>query len=695
LIKIGIDVGGTFTDSIAMDDVTGEFWTAKVPTTPKDPARGFMLALDKLVSKSNCSLEDVGFIIHGTTLITNAMIERKGGPIALITTEGFGDTLWIRTERRYDLFDLMIEFPEPLVERKFVVEVPERVLDSGRVLKPLNRHSVSSALASLDGRNIKSVAICLLHSDVNPRHERLIASLVRKANQSWQITLSSEVWAESGEYHRMSTAVANAYVQPLVDSYLGGLQRQLVNCGFQGKFFLMLSNGGTASLETGRLFPIQLIESGPAAGVMAATFFLEKIGIKNALSFDMGGTTAKLSLIEGGAPQQTDFLEVGRLKRHMPGSGIPIQIPVVDLLEIGSGGGSIARIDNMGLLKVGPESAGADPGPACYGWGGENPTVTDADLILGYLNPAYFLGGEMLLDIDAAKKAIERKIASRIGMSVLEAAWGVHNVVNQSMALGAKMHVLERGRDPTRFQLVSYGGAGPVHTYGVMRMLGIKKGIVPPSAGVAASLGFLSSPIAFDLVRSYRAPLKRIDWEALQTGFEELENRGSATLSEADVPNRSIRFIRAADMRFIGQGYEVSVPIPNGNFNISSESLVIKSFEEAYRSRYAHLPMENGKLEFVRLRVRAWTPVKIPELSSLPVSSQAPKVASLRPAYFEESHGYVRTPVYRWYSLTPGINVSGPAIIEAPDTTAVIGPAARFTLNDIGCLVIEMKGDSK
>lgn len=694
MIKVGIDVGGTFTDSIAMDDLTGEFWTAKVPTTPKDPAKGFMLALDKILSKPNCSLKDVGFIIHGTTLIANAIIERKGGPIALITTEGFGDTLWIRTERRYDLFDLKIEFPDPLVERRFVIEAPERILYSGRVLKPLSEHFLSSALASLEDNNINAVAVCLLHSDVNPSHERRIASLVRKCNQAWHVTLSSEVWAESGEYNRMSTAVANAYVQPLIDSYLGRLQQELTESGFQGKFFLMLSNGGTAALETGRKFPIQLIESGPAAGVMAATYFLKKIGIESALSFDMGGTTAKLSLIEGGAPLQTDFLKVGRLKRHLPGSGIPIKIPVVDLLEIGSGGGSIARIDHMGLLKVGPESAGADPGPACYGWGGENPTVTDADLILGYINPTYFLGGEMLLDIDAAKKVIEKEVASRIGISVLEAAWGIHNIVNQSMALGAKMHVLERGHDPSRFQLISYGGAGPVHTYGVMRMLGIKMAIVPPSAGVAASLGFLTSPIAFDLVRSYRTPLKRVDWDALQADFEELENRGSATLLKADVPNCSMLFIRSTDMRFIGQGYEVSVPIPNGNLDTISESSVIKRFEEVYRSRYAHLPLDDGNLEFVRLRVRVWTPVKMPELSSLPVGSQVPEPVSLRPTYFEEPLSCVETPVYRWYSLTPGIYISGPAIVEAPDTTAVIGPKARFTMNDIGALIIEMEENS-
>jgi N-methylhydantoinase A/oxoprolinase/acetone carboxylase beta subunit len=693
MIKVGIDIGGTFTDAMAMDEATGEIWSAKVPTTYPDPSESFVGGLGKLLSRKDLTPAQADLVIHGTTLVTNAIIERKGGPIGLITTRGFGDVLWNRTERRYDLFDVMIEFPNPLVERRHVIEIPERIRYNGEVVQPLDEEAVKSAIDVLGNAGIEAVAVCLLHSYAEPEHEQRIASLIRDRCPDVQISLSSEVWPEANEYHRMSTAVANAYVQPVTEHYLDRLVESMTENGFQGKFYLMLSSGGIAAVETGKKLPVQLIASGPAAGVLAAGYLAEVADLEDILSFDMGGTTAKLSLIEGREPVRSNLVEAARLKRHMPGSGIPIRVPVVGLLEIGSGGGSIARIDHLGLLKVGPESAGADPGPACYGWGGRNPTVTDADLVLGYLSPSYFLGGEMSLDLQAARNAIDEGVAGPGNLSIVAAAAGIHNVVNQDMALAAKMHVLERGRDPSGYALVAYGGAGPVHAYGVARILGTTRVIVPPSAGVAASLGFMVAPIAFDLTRSLRMSLPGCDWQVLRTTIENLETKGANVLFEADVKPEEVRFARTADMRYVGQGYEVTVPMPSGCLDPSKLDSIVEAFQEVYRQKYEHLPPGEDTIEFVRLGVRAWAPITPPELPR--VSDQRAgtiEPLSYRQAYFREVEGFLETPVYRWNLLSPGIVVSGPSIVEAVDTTVVVGPQGRMTMSEKGYLEIDIEG---
>ncbi|HVU09909.1 MAG TPA: hydantoinase/oxoprolinase family protein [Phototrophicaceae bacterium] len=694
MIKVGIDIGGTFTDATALDLETGRFWSAKVPTTYPDPAQGFLQSLKKLIDMRHLTQADVDWIIHGTTLVTNVVLERKGGPVGLLTTEGFGDTLWIRTERRYDLFDVMIEFPEPLVERWRTAEIPERVRYDGSVFRALDKANLEQTVDRLVASGVNAIAVCLLHSYANPAHEDYLRNLILSRHPNMRVSLSSEVWPESGEYYRMSTTVANAYVQPVVDQYLDQLTNELSGNGFNGKFYLMLSNGGTAAISTGRSLPVQLLESGPAAGVLSATFLAEQAHLKDILSFDMGGTTAKLSLIEQGIPLTADFIEVARIKRYMAGSGIPVKVPVIDLLEIGSGGGSIAWIDHMGLLKVGPESSGSSPGPACYGWGGTRPTVTDADAVLGYLNPHNFLGGEMTLDVEAASSAIAAHIATPTHLSVPEAARGIHEVVNQSMALAAKKHVLERGKDPTRYALVAYGGAGPVHAYGVGKTLGVSQVIIPPSAGVAASLGLLIAPIAFDLMHSQRMSLHHCDWSAVQAGYTALEEKGAEILAAADVPHERVRFSRSADMRYVGQGYEVTATIPAGALDDSSRAAIQATFEEAYKARYTHLPAASAQIEFVRLRVRAWTEVAQPRLPRKDSQNAELPAAALRDAYFDGERGYVPTPVYQWSELVPNHPIPGPVIIEADDTTVVIGPEGTLTMNEIGYLTIDMQREN-
>lgn len=692
MIKIGIDIGGTFTDAVGMDESTGAFWSSKVPTTYPDPSESFVNALDKLLAEKSLDTKHVALVIHGTTLVTNAIIERRGGPAGLLATEGFGDTLWIRTERRYDLFDVMIEFPDPLVSRRHVIEVPERIRYNGEVVTPLDEAAMLAGVDRLVEDGVNSVAVSYLHSYSNPDHEQRTASLILEKYPQLRLSLSSEVWPESGEYHRTSTTVANAYVQPITEAYLHRLTEVLQAKGFAGKFYLMLSNGGTAAVKTGRKLPIQLIESGPAAGVLAATYLAEHADLADVLSFDMGGTTAKLSLIEDGEPLVADLVEAARLKRHMPGSGIPIKVPVVDLLEIGSGGGSVARIDHMGLLKVGPHSAGSDPGPACYGWGGEEPTVTDADLLLGYLNADYFLGGEMPLDVEAARRVIKRNIAERTDLDLVEAAWGIHEVVNQNMALAAKMHVLERGHDPTHYAMVAYGGAGPVHAYGMARALGVRKVVVPPSAGVAASLGLLVAPIAFDLVQTLRMPLPGCEWDVLRGGIEALEAQGTAILREADVPPEEILYARNADMRFIGQGFEVTVPIPRERLDADQAAAILAAFQQTYRARYAHLPSEDDNIEFVRLRMRAWTPTPPPRLPRAAKGAGTIEPLAHREAYFGDAKGFIQTPVFRWKRMAPGKTVAGPAIVEAFDTTVVVGPHGQVTMDEALYLTLELEG---
>src|SRR5213596_3060615 len=504
--RLGVDIGGTFTDLVLIDEATGRTRVGKVLTNPKDVAHDVEEGIHALLDEAGVRPDEVRAVVHGTTLATNALIERKGARTALLTTEGFRDALEIGREGRYDMYDLFIDPPPPLVPRHLRREVPERLLADG---------SIARALDELAKDGVEALAICLLHAYVNPAHESRLAALAREAIPEVFVACSSEVVPEIREYDRTSTTCANAYVAPLMARYLEDLERRLTGLGIPGQLYIMQSSGGIALPPFARRLPVRLVESGPAAGALAAAQAARERREPRLLSFDMGGTTAKACVIDDGVPLVGREFEVARADRFKKGSGLPIRVPVIELIEIGAGGGSIARVDRMGLLKVGPDSAGADPGPACYTLGGRHPTVTDADLLLGYLDAEFFLGGRMRLDREAARRSVEEHVARPLGLDVTGAAWGIHRLVNENMAAAARIHGIERGRDLRQYPLFAFGGAGPVHCWQVAKILKVPRILIPFGAGAMSAYGLLAAPLAFDFVRTGQERLDRADWPAI------------------------------------------------------------------------------------------------------------------------------------------------------------------------------------
>src|SRR5579859_1490042 len=569
--RVGVDIGGTFTDLIVLDDTTGHFAVGKALTTPQDPSQAVEAVLLETLERAGIDASDVAQVIHGTTLVTNAIIERKGSPTALLATQGFRDSIEIRRENRYELYDLMLEMPEPLVPRYLRFGVPQRTLSNGTTLQELDEAFVAQLARELAENGIEAVAIAFLNSFTNPAAEREARAIVQRVAPQIRVSISSEVVPEIREFERTTTTIANVYVQERVETYLRELRARLERIGFRGSLFLIMSSGGIVTVDTAMRFPVRLLESGPAGGALAAASYGAACGYSDLLSLDMGGTTAKFCIIDRGQPLIAHEFEVDRRYRLKKGSGLPIKLPVIEMIEIGAGGGSIARIDALGLLKVGPESAGAEPGPVCYGNGGTEPTVTDADLVLGYLDPDYFLGGQFKIDLAAARRAIAERIAEPAGLSLEEAAWGIHQVVNESMANAARIHTLERGKDPHRFPVFAFGGAGPVHGYRIAKALGSPALIVPFGAGVMSAVGFLTAPLAFDFVRSWPGRLDALDWQKANALLGEMEAEGQALLEKSGVLTEHIHHQRVADMRYVGQGHEIQVTLPTGQ--LSSDSI--------------------------------------------------------------------------------------------------------------------------
>ena len=531
--RFGFDIGGTFTDFVLIDAASGEIASYKALTTPEDLSRAVVEGWEELLAGAGVAGGAVERAIHGTTLITNALIERKGAKTALITTKGFRDILEMAKEMRYDIYDLLLVLPDPLVERPLRFEVDERINARGEVLTPLEPVELEVLAATLADVGVEAVAVCYLHAFTNPEHEQKTGAWLGENLPGVSVSLSSEVAPQIREYERMSTTVCNAYVQPLAERYLARIEESLRERGFNQGLYLMLSSGGVTTLETAARFPVRLVESGPAAGALAAVYYGELVGERDLVSFDMGGTTAKMCLIRDGSPTVTDTFEIARVHRFKRGSGLPVRVPTIEMIEIGAGGGSIARIDELGLLKVGPESAGADPGPACYGLGGVEPTVTDADLLLGYLNPGYFLGGRMGLDRGAAEAAVGSRIAEPMGLGVTEAAHGLYRVVNENMISATRVHIAEQGGDPRRLKLIAFGGAGPMHAHAIAQALKMEGYICPARAGVASAIGFLTAPAAFEYARTFIARLEGTTLGELDRIYAELEEQGRRTLLEA------------------------------------------------------------------------------------------------------------------------------------------------------------------
>ncbi|MBI1734379.1 MAG: hydantoinase/oxoprolinase family protein [Candidatus Rokubacteria bacterium] len=690
--RLGVDIGGTFTDLVLADESTGRIRVGKVLTTPKDPAHAVEHGIGGLLGESGVAAAAVHAVAHGTTLATNALIERKGARTALLTTAGFRDAIEIGREGRYDMYDLFIDPPPPLVPRHLRAEVDERVGPDGGVLRPLDEDGARRVVRELIAGGVEAIAICLLHAYVNPAHERRLAGIVAELAPGVVVSCSSDVVPEIREFERTSTTTANVYVAPLMARYLEDLERRLADAGIPGQLYVMQSSGGIALPPLARRLPIRLVESGPAAGALAAARAASERGESRLLSFDMGGTTAKACVIDGGAPLVAREFEVARADRFKKGSGLPIRVPVIEMIEIGAGGGSIARVDRLGLLKVGPDSAGADPGPACYNLGGRLPTVTDADLLLGYLDAEFFLGGRMRLDPGAARRAIDEHVARPLGLDVIDAAWGIHRVVNENMAAAARIHGIERGRDLRSYPLFAFGGAGPVHCWQVARVLRVPRLLVPFGAGAISAYGLLAAPLAFDFVRTGRQRLDAADWDAINERYAEMEAEGRALLARAGVAPGDVRVTRIAEMRYVGQGHELEAHIPAGRLDAGSLAAITERFEAAYRALYHRLP-QGVAIEALNWRVTVSGPA--PALRLVPDAAERggraeDAIKAHRRAYFPDAGGFVDTPVYDRYRLGPGAEFVGPAIVEEREATAVIGPGGRIRVDDGLALVVEM-----
>jgi 5-oxoprolinase (ATP-hydrolysing) len=671
--RVSFDIGGTFTD-LVLDDAVA-LRRHKVLTTPARPAAGALAGLDGLIERAGIGWADVAEVVHGTTLVTNALIERRFPRTGLLTTRGFRDVLAMGRQQRYDAYDLHISFPAPLVPRELRLEVAERTLASGEVALALDAAEAVGAARRLVDAGVESVAVCLLHAYVEPANERVAAAAVREAFPELAVVASSEVAPEIREYERAVTATANAAVRPLVDRYLDELAAGLAERGYGGPLSLMQSNGGTAPADLVRPVPIRLLESGPAGGARAGAGVGARLG-RPVLAFDMGGTTAKACLAEAdGRLPLIPELEIAREHRFKPGSGLPVRLSSVDLIEIGAGGGSIAAVDQLGLLRVGPESAGADPGPACYGFGGTRPTVTDANLVLGFLGPGARLGESVTLDAEAAEAAL-RGLAERIGMDPLRAALGVHRVVNEQMAAAARVHVIDRGADPRGVALVVSGGAGPAHACGVARLLGSPEVIVPPGAGTASAAGFLTAPASLERSFSLPATLERTDWVAVQAEFAGAEEELAAALALAGVPRSDIRFERSADARLVGQVHVLAVAVDEVG------PAVEDAFRAVYRERFRMDPGA-APVEVLTWRCRAAGPAR--RVEGTAVGSSAAGAPSSRPVTFDES-GPRACPVYSRAGLAPGTLLDGPAIVEEPEATTVVWPGDRIGVESSGDL---------
>jgi N-methylhydantoinase A len=688
---LGIDIGGTFTDIVVYDAATGRQISRKELTTHADPSDGVMIGIDGLLREDGIAAGEIGRVVHATTLFTNALIERKGAVTGLITTEGFRDTLEIGRERKYELYDIKITKPRPLVPRHLRLEVPERLNADGSVHRPLDEAALMAAAARLVDAGATSLAITFLHSYANPVHEQRAQQAIAGRWPTLALSASIDVAPEIREYERTSTTVCNAYVKPLVERYLSALAERIAARGIAAPLLMMLSNGGLTNVAEAKRSPVQLLESGPAAGALVAAHFGARDGGAHVLAFDMGGTTAKLSVIDDGRPAVTYNFEAAREKRFIEGSGLPVRISALELIEIGAGGGSIAHTDTIGLLKVGPRSAGSEPGPASYGRGGTLPTVTDADFLLGYLNPSFFAGGTMAVDMDAVERAFT-PLSTATGLDRTALAWGIHDVVNENMASAARVHIAERGKDPRNYALLSTGGAGPVHAYYVAKKLGLRKLVAPRGAGVASALGLLIAPARVDRVATIAREMTLVDWAALEATFAKLEREARQVLEDTQLPGRDAAIARLADIRYVGQASELVVPLPAGPYTIASRGALEAAFERSYIAAFTRTP-PSTPVEIINVRISAELEVPGSAAAMRPTEgARGDPVKGRRPAWFPEANGYVSTTVYDRYALAPGQAFDGPAIIEERESTLIVGPGGRFAVADTGSIVVAIAG---
>ena len=688
MITLGSDIGGTFTDFVEVDETSGRVEVYKCLTTPDDPSRAIEEGVQELTARQGRTAAAIDAMVHGTTLVINAVIERKGAKTGLITTRGFRDVLEIGREKRFDAYDLQIEFPAPLVPRSMRMEIDERMHAGGSVLTPLNEDSVHAAAGALLAAGCESFAVCLLHSYRNPAHERRVGEILASIAPGIPVTLSSDVLPEMKEYERTTTTVLNAYAKPVTSRYLTKLEERVRGRGFKGELLLMQSSGGINSVEFAREFPVQIIESGPAAGTLGAAHFAQLANLPKVLAFDMGGTTAKLALVEDGRAIRTNDFEVAHVHRFKRGSGIPVRISVVDLIEIGAGGGSIARLTRVGTLQVGPESSSAVPGPACYGQGGTEPTVSDADLVLGYLDADHFLGGRMKLDKPAAELAIKRALADPLGISVEEAAFGIHAIVNENMASAAKSYVSEKGESPKSCALVGFGGAGPVHTCDLAARLGIETVLIPPRAGVAAAFGMIVAPVTYDAVRSRRMLYRDLTPALLDQVHAEMAAECGERLPKTVNP-AEVRHEYSVDMRYLGQGYDVNAAFTLSDGADKAIAEIRASFERTYLKLYGRI-FADLPLEVMSFRLSASASRHVADVGRGDAPAQGNGKTGTRRAFCPKRREFVEFAVHRRDRIGTGVEFPGPAIVEENESTTVVPSGARVHVDAPGSLIVKL-----
>ena len=684
--RLAVDIGGTFTDVVLLDAASGRIVVDKTLTTPSAPLDGVRTGVTQLLDKAGVRPHEITApIVHATTLITNALIEGKLGRSGLVTTKGFGDTLLIRDEHRYDMYDLQIEFPAPPIPRERTFELDERVSADGDVILDPSPEALAALTDELRAANVDSVAICLLNSYVNRTNERKVADHLR-AELGVPVCISAEISPQIREYPRMITTACNAATMPVIGPYLDELQKWLSAEGFGGSVLMMLSNGGVVSADDAAQAPIRLVESGPAAGALAGSWFANRLGEERLLCFDMGGTTAKACLIDHGEPELTNTFEVARAYRFKKGSGFPVSVPSVDLVEIGAGGGSLGRVDQFGLLKVGPESAGAEPGPASYGRGGTEPAVTDTDVLLGLLDPDAFLGGDMRLDRSLAEAAVGR-VADQLGLSIIDTAAGMHEIVNQNMAAAARMHSVEMGVDLRGVTVIAFGGAGPVHACGVADLLESDRVIFPVNASVLSAFGTLVSPVRIDLAQSLPRMIDTVDIAERDALLDELRAEGRRVLSAAGVPDDAVRFRYGIDARYAGQGNEITIWVGEGETWPATPEHVTAAFEDEYRRIYG-MTIPDVAVQAVTWRLSASAETNIVEPSNaLAPADGPPAPIGHRPMIFDRGVDAVDAPVYRRTDLGAGAKFEGPAVVEERETTSVIRPGWSVEVAADGSLI--------
>ena len=694
LWRLGVDIGGTFTD-IALEHGDGRFHSAKLLTTGAEPERAVLDGVAAACAAAGIGLADIGQIIHGTTLATNAMIERRGAETLFVTTEGFRDVLEMGSESRFEQYDLNIVKPQPLVRRARRLTVRERLDVNGDALIPLDEASVAPVLAAIADEGIESVAVGLLHSYANPAHERRLRALIHEADPDLPVSLSCEVSPEMREYQRFSTTVANAYVQPAVAAYLRRLERALAESGFAGALMVMLSNGGLATLDTAIRFPVRLVESGPAGGAIYAAAVARQTGAARAVSFDMGGTTAKICLIDDGRPQAARDFEVDRAYRFKRGSGLPLRIPVVEMVEIGAGGGSLCGVDGLGRIAVGPRSAGSDPGPACYGRGGSGATVTDADVALGRIDPAGFAGGTMLLNAVAAERALAADVGAPLDLDAATAALGIAEMVDENMANAAREHAVEHGKDFEGRTLIAFGGCAPLHAARVADKLGIDRIVVPRGAGVGSAIGFLRAPVAFEVARSLYQQLETLDAGAVGTLLTAMRDEAAAFVeTAAGAPPERVSY--AAYMRYRGQSHEIAVPLPDkppssGDARTWTDA-VADAYAAAYRRQYGP-PIDGVPLEFVAWTVRAESEMDTAANRVEGAPDRDTSAAGQRRIVDTAGSGPVTARVFDRDRLRPGEPVAGPTIVVEAQTSTIVPPGFTLTPDAFGSLVLERQAE--